>query len=407
MTDAQNKATEAPALMRTFMDRLNQAEQQALVENSCQERYAEGAIICYEGDPGDAVYIVQSGQIAVLKEMSDGRPTLLGNRGPGEILGEMSLVSDQPRSATLIAEEESDLLTIRTSGFPAIMNNYPGINWAILNVLNDRLHEANRVRAAVAQEEESLAQKLERLTGKAEQSAELARARQETIESIAHDLRTPLTVIDGCLQMLSNSLPDEALESSSSILTLAMESTGRLMSLIHELLGAARREVPAAELVRRPVYLGALFQAVAESALVTAEEINIRLDVSVPPDLPQPLGDLLKLERMVTNLVDNALSYTPKGGRIVLAAEQRGPEIKVSVTDTGPGVPSEYRDVIFERFTRVPQAKSRRKGFGLGLHFCKQVAEAHGGRIWVEPGPNDQGSRFAFTLPLQTSAARD
>jgi signal transduction histidine kinase len=99
------------------------------------------------------------------------------------------------------------------------------------------------------------------------------------------------------------------------------------------------------------------------------------------------------------NLVDNAISYTPAGGRVVVSATAKGTGAEVSVTDTGSGIPVEYREHIFDRFSQVPGAQGRRRGFGLGLYFCRQVVQAHGGQIWMESGPHDIGSRFFFTLP--------
>jgi len=99
----------------------------------------------------------------------------------------------------------------------------------------------------------------------------------------------------------------------------------------------------------------------------------------------------------MVNLLDNALSYTPAGGSVVIAAVRGENEVEVSVTDTGVGVPPEHREHIFERFARVPGDQGRRRGFGLGLYLCRQVVQAHGGRIWVEPG--NVGSSLVFTLP--------
>jgi two-component system sensor histidine kinase KdpD len=113
------------------------------------------------------------------------------------------------------------------------------------------------------------------------------------------------------------------------------------------------------------------------------------------------------LERVVLNLLENALSYTPTGGHVLIAAEAREREIEVSVTDTGPGVPAEYQETIFERFARVPGTRGRRKGFGLGLYSCRQIMQAHGGRIRVEPGPNHVGSRFIFALALDRALERE
>ena len=385
----------------TFMDHLSEAERQALARHARRERYTSGQIICQEGEQGDRLYIIESGRVAVLKEVGEERSILLGHRGPGEILGEMSLVGRQPRSATLIAEVDTQLLCIQADAFSALLSKQRDLSWAVLNVLNDRLHEADQARAAIAQEEATLTRRLEHLTDRSERLAELARVRQETIELLAHDLRTPLAVVSGCLQMLDNSLPPKTQQTVADIIHLAEQSLQRTQSLIRELLEAARRETPAAALVRRPVHLAHLLQTTAESARIQAQKAGVHLRLQPLPDMPDPPGDRLKLERAVMNLVDNALSYTPPGGSVTVAAALGDDEIEISVTDTGPGVPPEYRRLIFERFAQVPGMQQHRDGLGLGLYYCKQVVQAHGGRIWVEPGPQGVGSRFAFTLPLK------
>ena len=122
--------------------------------------------------------------------------------------------------------------------------------------------------------------------------------------------------------------------------------------------------------------------------------------VDLPEALPTASADRDKIERVVTNLVDNAVKYTPNGGQITLAARAEAEHLLLSVTDTGPGIPEEQRQRIFERFAQVKGDTRARRGFGLGLAYCRLAVEAHGGRIWVEPGPGGVGSRFAFTLPI-------
>jgi signal transduction histidine kinase len=387
----------------SFMDRLTERDRHALASRASQVRFAAGSSIFCEGDVGDALYIVLNGQVAVIKEAGHGPDMLLAYQGPGEVLGEMSLVGHQPRSASVVAVEDTDLLRIDEDDFPALLEEHPGINWAILNALNDRLNLADLARIDVLQEEQDLMRRLERVTGEAEHLADLARVRQEAIELIVHDLRTPLAVIDGCLQMLRTSLSPEMPEAATGALELAQKSSQRLLALVEELLSQARREVSAA-LVRHPVDVDRLLRTVVEGARVTAEQSGIHLVLELPPNVPQPLGNVLQLERVVTNLVDNALSHSPDRGRIVIAAADRCGTTEISVTDDGPGVPAEHRQYIFERFAQVPGVAGRKQGFGLGLYFCRQVIEAHGGRIWVEPGPGDVGSRFAFTLPIEREA---
>ena len=153
-------------------------------------------------------------------------------------------------------------------------------------------------------------------------------------------------------------------------------------------------------LVRQPLSLALLLQAAADSLRPAAEEAKIDLILDLPTRLEQPQGDKVQIERVMANLLENAVSYTPTSGQVIVKAAALGDEVMVSVTDTGPGIPPEHRKTIFERFTRVPGTSGRRRGFGLGLYFCRQVVEAHGGRIWVEPGPGDVGSRFVFRLPI-------
>jgi len=392
---------------RPFVERLDPADRAALTAQARTEFFAAGSVICREGDHGDELYILQEGRVAVLKEVSSGRPVLLSIRSPGAILGEMSLVGEQPRSASLVAVEKTRVLCITADRFRVLMDQYPGISWNVLTVLNDRLHEADIARTAILQEEQDLAQRLERLTGEAERLAELARVRQETIELVAHDLRTPLTVIDGCIQMLATSLSEEAMASAGKVLALAQRSADRLMALLEELLAAARQDVTYGSLVRHPVNLSQMLADCLESVRAKAGAVEIELVLALPATLPCPQGDPSQLRRVLDNLIENAISYTPEGGQITLGASASQEQVMVSVTDTGPGVPLEYRDVIFERFTRVPGVQGRKQGFGLGLYFCRQVIEAHGGRIWVEPGPEEAGSRFVFTLPLTAPTSEE
>lgn len=400
------------------MDRLGEADRRALVAATQVQRYEPGDVICRQGDTGDMLYVVARGRVAVLKEiLGDNKRSgaiLLGYRGPGEILGEMSLVGSQERTASLVAVEESELLAIGAIRFSALMRRHPAISWTVLSVLNDRLLEADAARMVIVQEEQDLARRVVDLKDETERLAELARVRQETIELLVHDLRTPVAVIDGCLQMLEVSLPSEAIESVERILTVAERSTERIMSLLEELLGAARQESKLAALAREPIGLVRVLSEAVESAQATARgaQLVLSLELADRESHEQAsaalstTGDRAQLRRVVDNLVGNALSYTPGGGQVVVAATTSGDKIEVSVTDTGPGVPAEHRETIFERFTRVPGVEGRREGFGLGLYFCRQVIEAHGGRIWVEPGPGGRGSRFVFTLPRRQEGSQ-
>jgi signal transduction histidine kinase len=140
---------------------------------------------------------------------------------------------------------------------------------------------------------------------------------------------------------------------------------------------------------------------------------DIHTEIAIPSDLPWVWGDREKIARVFTNLLDNSIKFTPPGGRVRISAQADGPDAEqasgwviCSVLDSGPGIPPEHRERIFEKFTQLsspqsPQEPGKRiRGSGIGLSFCKLAVKAHGGRIWIEEGPGGKGSDFKFTLPL-------
>jgi signal transduction histidine kinase len=130
-----------------------------------------------------------------------------------------------------------------------------------------------------------------------------------------------------------------------------------------------------------------------------------RLIFRDPGDLPPVLADARRIEEVLANLIDNAIKYSPKGGRVTISAVATGSEVIVRVSDEGEGVPETERERIFERFSRLDSRVVRQaKGAGLGLFICKAFVEAHGGRIWVEESPAG-GATFAFSLPQEWPAA--
>ena len=130
---------------------------------------------------------------------------------------------------------------------------------------------------------------------------------------------------------------------------------------------------------------------------------GVILQARIAPDLPSAIADREKIELVLVNLADNAMKYTPDNGRILFAAQREGHFVRFRVTDTGPGIPPGERQRVFERFAQVSGDKVARRGFGLGLTYCRLAVERHGGRIWVEPGENGLGSCFVFTLPISPS----
>jgi signal transduction histidine kinase len=146
-----------------------------------------------------------------------------------------------------------------------------------------------------------------------------------------------------------------------------------------------------------------LIEEVMTEELPLAESTGVALEANLPEVLPMVLGDRDFLERVLINLLDNALKFTSGKGWVRVEVHPVQDDVRVEVIDTGPGVPIEDRERIFEKFTHTRGQSGTRRGLGLGLAFCQMAVEAHGGRIWIEDGPGGRGSCFVFTLPSPSS----
>jgi signal transduction histidine kinase len=230
----------------------------------------------------------------------------------------------------------------------------------------------------------------------------LERMREELTHMIVHDLRNPLGSIMSSLQLIhtafverDNTLPVEKL------LSIAMRSGQKLYLLIDSLLDLGRLEAGETELRKSLVNPGTLAREAVDQIQPLALGKGLKLDLAVARGLPQIVADRDLALRVLTNLLDNAVKFTRRGGRITLGIERVEEALLFSVSDTGIGIPAEYRQRIFDRFSRLENANGV-KGTGLGLAFCKLAVEAHGGHIWVESEAGE-GSQFKFTLPLENN----
>jgi len=216
----------------------------------------------------------------------------------------------------------------------------------------------------------------------------------------SHELQTPLTILKGEIEVALRS-PRTA-DEYRAVLTSALEEIDRLTRLVDGLLLLARADAGVLRMDRRPVDLTKLVEDVCGQAKVLADARGVVLR----PEGMEPLtisGDYDRLRRMLLNLVDNGLKYTPSGGRVGISLRREGPWAALRVADTGIGLSPEEQKKIFERFYRSPEAKSRGEGgAGLGLCIARSIVEAHGGKIRIESAPG-QGSAFTVLLPLPSA----
>lgn len=223
--------------------------------------------------------------------------------------------------------------------------------------------------------------------------------RDDLTEMIVHDLRTPLTSLLTGLQTLS--LAGEMNSAQTEMLGIALDGGETLLAMVSDLLDISKMEAGLIVLEKCPV-IGAEVIEQALSQIVPLSRTNgLRVARHIAPDLPIVLADEEKLRRALVNLLGNAVKFTPRGGIVTIAAYYDPAEAGVvfAVGDTGEGIPAHAVKRIFEKFGQVESRKAGRKmSTGLGLTFCKLVAESHGGRIWVE-SKLGKGSRFLLTIP--------
>ncbi len=216
------------------------------------------------------------------------------------------------------------------------------------------------------------------------------------ISVISHELKTPVALIKGYVGTLRREDANWDREIVKDSLAVIEEEADRLTGLIENLLDASRLQSGGLALTPADVDLAVLSERIAKR-LQTQSAIHT-IVVDFPEHFPIVNGDETRLEQVLSNLVSNAIKYSPEGGEIRIGGQVRPGQVIVCVSDQGPGVAPEDIPHIFDRFYRSSLAKRTTKGAGLGLYLARAVIEAHGGRIWVDPQPN-RGARICFSIP--------
>ena len=227
----------------------------------------------------------------------------------------------------------------------------------------------------------------------------LERVRRDFVANVSHELKTPLTAIQGFAETLLAGAIDDP-KNRVRFLEIILDHSRRLARLTDDLLRLSKMDADRLELEIQRLGVPYFVESCVETAQRPATVKDLRISVNLQDRLPDIAADRRRLAEVLQNLLDNAIQYTSPGGQIMLSASADAGEVKFTVSDTGIGIPQADQPRIFERFYRVDAARSREVGgTGLGLAIAKHLVEAHGGRIWVESEVG-QGSQFYFTVPI-------
>ena len=243
-----------------------------------------------------------------------------------------------------------------------------------------------------------LASALAELDDKSRELEAASKHKSEFLANMSHELRTPLNAISGFSQVLRKGLFGEINDKQAEYLDDILASARHLRSLIDDVLDLSKVEAGQIELQVEPFSLPAALERGVVMVREGAASGGVRISLSSDPGMDTVIGDERRVRQVVFNLLSNAVKFTPTGGTVDVAAARFDGEVRVSVSDSGPGIAPEDQARIFEEFQQAAAGKEQREGTGLGLALSKRLVELHGGRIWVESEPG-KGSRFVFTLP--------
>ena len=380
-----------------------------LAEIAVSKAYQPGEYVFKEGDPAGSLLVVLQGQVAIIKENDTPTPLVLSYRGKDELIGEVGLLGEGKRTASVMAVTDVTLYEIAHDEFWRLYDERPDFRRAVTHTLIERLLTADESRVRAAAAERNLYERMASLTDENEQMAEVLQLRRDTMRFIVHDLRNPLNLIILALSMIKTD-PDYAEDAESRrFLAMAEGGTQRMLSMVESLLDIERLDLDETALDYSHVNIPDLVDKEVERQRPMAWAFDVTLEVEHHTDnVPPVLADRQRMQRVLANLIDNALKYTTAGKRVLVTTKHTAGEIRIAVDDDGPGIAAEHHERVFDRFAQVgDEEDGESRGFGLGLAYCRAAIEAHGGRIWITDSVNDSGARFVCALPVPEPAEDD
>ena len=363
-------------------------EIEELIAHSQVRSYSPGAVLCREGVVEDRFYMILEGEVEVTKSINNSELRLLQTLGAGDFFGEMGLIHNAPRAATVRAKSSLTTLELDKAAFDKALKNSSSIAMAMVTEISNRLRQNDQLAV------DDIRIRASELADAYQKLAEQDLARREFLTNVAHELRTPLMVATGYLQMLQRGIM------SGDQLTAGIETVARnvqqITTLVNDILFLQEMDLVLPEF--QAVDMNNVVHAVVEKYEVKATDRGVNLRFAPSPDLPPVSGDSKSLERALMALMDNAIKFSPKGGDVNIYFNTEDDKILVTVEDHGIGIQPEDMKHIFSRFYHLEKHEDDLfGGIGLGLAITRQVIEQHHGKLEVTSTPG-KGSAFTITL---------
>ena len=363
-------------------------EIEELIANSQVHSYLPGAILCRENAVEDRFYMILDGEAEVTKDINNSESRLLTTLAPGDFFGEMALIHNAPRAATVTAKSALTTLELDKYAFDRVIHKSTSIAMAMVSQISNRLRENDKLAV------DDIRLRASELAEAYQKLAEQDLARREFLSNIAHELRTPLMVASGNLQILQRGiLKGEQL--AVGIDTVA-RNVQQIVTLVNDILFLQEMDLVLPDFQK--VDMNEVGYAVIGKYAAAAQERNVSLRFTPSPNLPPVWGDPKSLERALMALVDNAIKFSPQGGDVKINLSKNDPWVLVSVEDRGIGIAKENLARIFDRFYHLERSGDHLfGGIGLGLAITRQVIQQHQGSLDVDSTPG-KGSTFTMTL---------
>jgi signal transduction histidine kinase len=363
-------------------------EIEELIANSKVRSYTPGAILCRENANEDKFYMILEGDVEVTKVINNSETRLLKTLSAGDFFGEMALIHNAPRAATVIAKSNITTLELDKASFNRVLRNSSSIAMAMVTEISGRLRENDQMAV------DDLRMRAGELAQAYQKLAEQDLARREFLTNIAHELRTPLMVAGGYLQIVQKgSLSGDQLSAGIEAIS---RNVHQIVTLVNDILFLQEMELVLPEF--QAVDMNEVAKSVVDHYTSKAGERGVTLRIEPRPGLTRVSGDPKSLERALLALMDNAIKFSPKGGEVTIRFDEKGEDVFVSLEDHGIGIKPEDMAHIFDRFYHLEkQGDDLFGGIGLGLAITRQVIEQHEGQLEVDSTAGE-GSTFKLSL---------
>jgi signal transduction histidine kinase len=393
------------SLLRLAFKGLGDQELQEMAELTQLCTYPPDQILCHEGEYEDVLYIISEGSVVISKKMlDDAGERVLRVGGRGDLVGEMALIQNAPRAASVRTLTECTMLEMEKKDFETILSRNPRVAIDIIRITLDRMRANDHMAIAELQRTNNVLRQLDR-------------NKSDFIQVAAHELRTPLTVLAGYVKILQSFPNIKENAALSEVIDGIVKGSERMHEVVNLMLDVTRIETETLKVVPESVPLREIIHDLVHGFEKATESRHIQMIEEYADDTPSLYGDPTLIQKALYQLIVNAIKYTPDGGKVTISTrpakiDDEIPGVEIAVKDTGIGLDAKHHELVFEKFYQVGNVaihSSGRTTFkgggpGLGLAIVRGVARAHGGRVWVESPGNDEttfpGSTFYLQLPL-------